>query len=74
MDQLKLSLGPNFLRRTLASILGKMIRKKLGCNMDILIKDVDITAKDGRVSVHLDLDVETTNEEITKLIKSMDLI
>lgn len=74
MDYLKLSLGPSFLRQTVAKILGKVIRKKLGCDMDILIRDINLTTSEGRISVHVDLDAEMANEELTKLIKQIDLI
>lgn len=74
MDELKLSLGPAFLRNTIAKIIGKVIRKKLGCDIDILIKEIQLTNVNGRTSIHVDLDAEMSNEELTKLIKSIDLI
>lgn len=74
MDYLKLNLGPAFLRSMIARIIGKAIKKKLGCDIDILIKEIQITSENGRTSIHLDLDAELSNEELTKLIKSIDLI
>lgn len=74
MDYLKLNLGPAFLRSMIARIIGKAIKKKLGCDIDILIKEIQVTSENGRTSVHLNLDAELSNEELTKLIKSIDLI
>lgn len=74
MDELKLTLGPSFLRKLVAQILNKIIRKKLGCDVDILIRDINLTTSEGRISVHVDLDAEIANEELTKLIKRIDLI
>lgn len=73
MDELKLSLGPDFLRSLLAKVIRKQIRKKLGCDVDILIKEVHMTSSNGRVTLHIDADAETTTEDIIKMIKGADL-
>lgn len=73
MDELKLSLGPDFLRNLLAKVIRKQIRKKLGCDIDILIKEVYMTSSNGRVTLHIDADAETTTEDIIKMIKGADL-
>lgn len=75
MDELKLTLGPSFLRKLVAQILNKIIRKKLGCDMDILINEIHVTTgSNGKTRIHADLDAEITNEALTNLIKQNNLI
>lgn len=73
MDELKLNLTTKFMRGILAKLIAKSIRKKLGCNVDILINEVKITAVDGKVHIHADLDGETTNEDLMKMVKTIGL-
>lgn len=73
MDELKLKLTTNFMRGILAKIIAKAIQKKLGCNIDILVNQISVTAVDGKVHLHADVDAETTNENFMKVIKSIGL-
>lgn len=73
MDELKLNLTTNFMKNMIAKIAAKAIRKKLGCDIDILVNKVSVTAVDGKIHVHADVDAETTNENLMKLIKKVGL-
>lgn len=73
MDELKLNLTTKFMRGILAKCIAKTIRKKLGCNMDVLINEIKITAVDGKIHIHADVDGETTNEDLMKMIKAIGL-
>lgn len=74
MDELKLSFGSNFMRGIVAKILGKMIRKQLGCDVDILFNEIKVTAVDGKIHIHADIDAETTYEDFMTIVKNSDLI
>lgn len=73
MDELKLNLTTKFMRGILAKLMAKAIRKKLGCNIDILINQISVTAVDGKVHIHADVDGETTNEDLMKMVKTIGL-
>lgn len=46
-----------------------IIKKKLGVDMDIWLKEMKVTVNDGTTHVHLDIDVELSKEELKKLLK-----
>lgn len=73
MDELKLSLNTKFMKGIVSKLIAKAVRKKLGCDIDILVNQVNVTAIDGKIRIHADVDAETTNEEVVKLIKSIGL-
>ena len=72
MDELKLNLNSKFMNGIVTRLLGTIIRKKLGYDIDIQLNCVNVVAKDGKVHLHLDVDAETTNEEFMKMMKSIE--
>ena len=46
-----------------------IIKKKLGVDMDIWLKEMKVTVNDGNTHAHLDIDVELSKEELKKLLK-----
>lgn len=73
MDELKLNLTTKFMRSMVAKFIAKAIRKKLGCQIDVLVNQVSITATDGKIHIHADIDAETTNEDLMKMVKNVGL-
>lgn len=73
MDELKLNFGSDFMRKIIAKILRKVILKKTGSEVDILINQITVTGTDGKVHLHVDVDGELTNQEFLKLIKTLGL-
>lgn len=73
MDVLKINLGTNFMRNTIAKIIKKLVKKKTGSEIDILINQISVTSTDGKIHIHADIDAEMTNQEFMKLIKSIGL-
>ena len=71
MDELKLNLSAGFMRSMIAKIIARAIRKKLGCDIDILINNISVQAKEGKIRIHADLDAETSNENFIKMIKTI---
>lgn len=72
MDELKLNLNSKFMNGIVTRLLGMVIRKKLGYNVDIQLNSVNVIAKDGKVHIHVDVDAETTNDEFMKIVKSIE--
>lgn len=71
MDEMKLNLTTKFMKGMVTKIIASIIRKKLGFNIDIQLNNVTIEATDGKVYLHANVDAETTNEEFTKIVKSI---
>ena len=46
-----------------------IIKKKLGVDMDIWLKELKVTVNDWTTLAHLDIDVELSKEELKKILK-----
>lgn len=69
MDELKMNLTTKFMR----GIINKLIRKKLGYDVDVLLNNVHVTSSDGKVNIRLDAEASISHAELLKLIKSIGL-
>ena len=62
-----------FMTGIVSKFVKKAVRKNLGYNMEIQLNGFRTTVLDGKTHVHLDVDLELTQEELNKLIKSIGL-
>lgn len=73
MDELKLNITTTFMKNLIAKTISKIIRKKLGYSLDILLNQIEIKATDGKIRIHIDADAVTTNDDLLKMIKTAGL-
>ena len=71
MDVLKLK--SSFMRKMVAGLVSKAISKKLGCDIDVLIEEIEVENKDGKTHIHVNLHGETDTENIAKIVKSIGM-
>lgn len=74
MDELKIAINSAFMKRIVKTVLSKMIEKKLGYKIDIQINEIKADVAGGVVKLHLDMDGQMTTDELSKLLKSKDII
>ena len=74
MDELKIAINSVFMKRIIKTVLSKVIEKKLGYKIDIQINEIKADVTGGVVKLHLDMDGQMTTEELSKLLKSKDII
>ena len=67
----KLEIKSTFMRNMLNKMVSKMIQKKFGYKIDIDLNDLDVSVTNGKAYVHLDVDLEVDNNELTKIVKSI---
>ena len=60
-----------FITGIVSKIAKKVVRDKLGYNIDIQLNGLRTTVIDDKTHVHLDVDFELTKEELNKLLKSI---
>lgn len=60
-----------FITGIVSTIAKKVVRDKLGYNIDIQLNGLRTTVIDDKTHVHLDVDLEQTKEELNKLLKSI---
>ena len=71
MDELRLNLTSKFMKGIVTKIIASVIRKQLGYDVNIELNEILVTAKDGKVHLHADIDGEMTNEQFNNLIKDL---
>ena len=74
MDELKIAINSAFMKRIIKTVISKAIEKKLGYKIDIQINEIKADVTGGVVKLHLDIDGQTTTDELSKLLKSKDII
>lgn len=74
MDELKLRLSTKFMRNMVAKIISKLIFKKLGFHVNILLNKIEVENIDGQIVMHIDVDAETTNEDFVKILNITGLV
>lgn len=72
MDEMKFI--SNFLNGTISKVVGCIIRKKVGVDTNIDIKEIHMTTTDNTIKLHLDLNAEMKKEDVTKLLKSLGVM
>lgn len=60
-----------FITGIVSKIAKKVVRDKLGYNIDIQLNGLRTTVIDDKTHAHLDVDLELTKEELNKLLKSI---
>ena len=74
MDELKIAINSAFMKRIIKTVLSKVIEKKFGYKIDIQINEIKADVTGGVVKLHLNMDGQMTTDELSKLLKSKDII
>ena len=74
MDELKIAINSAFMKRIIKTVLSKVIEKKLGYEIVIQINEIEADVIGDVVKLHLDIDGQTTTDELSKLLKSKHII
>lgn len=71
MDEMKLKLSTKFMRGMVAKLISKAISKKFGYEIEIEINEIEARIENGKVHIHANVDAETDNDELIKIVKSI---
>lgn len=71
MDEM--NIVSKFTTGIVSKVVKVMLKKKLGCDIDIWLKEMKVTVTDGNTHVHLDVDAELSKDELKKLLKEVGL-
>lgn len=71
MDEMKIV--SKFTTGIVSKIARKVVRDKLGYDVNIKLNNMRTTVIDEKTHVHLDVDLELTKEELDKLLKHIGL-
>ena len=72
MDEMKLKLSTSFMRKMVAKLLSRVIRKKFGCEVNIELNELVVEYIDGRASIQLSAGADMDGDEFKRLIKEFN--
>lgn len=70
MDEMRIT--SKFMTGAISKLLERMIKKKLGYDIDIRLNSIIVTGEDGKTHAHLDLDCGAEKETLAKMLKGAD--
>lgn len=74
MDELNINVSTKIMRGFVATVISRLILKKLGHHTEIQINELSIeTTKDEKIRIHVNADAEMTLSEFTQMIKTICL-
>jgi hypothetical protein len=71
MDEMKVKLSTKFMRGVVAKLISKVIQKKLGCKIDIVLNDLDVSVIDGETKILTNVELKLDSKEFVKIMKSI---
>ena len=72
MDELKLNLSSKFMRGIVTKLIAKAIYKKTGYKIEVELNSINVAVINGKAHIHADVDAEIDNEELMKIVKTIE--
>ena len=74
MDELNINVSTKIMRGFVATVISRLILKKLGHQAEIQINELSVeTTKDEKIRIHVNVDAEMALSEFTQMIKTIGL-
>ena len=71
MAELKLNLSSKFMRGIVTKLIAKAIYKKTGYKIEVELNSINVEVINGKAHIHADVDAEIDNEELMKIVKTI---
>ena len=72
MDEMRISLKTNFMKKMVSKVISRMIYKKTGYKVYIQLNDIDFWSIDCDTTVKLNVEANLKSEEFKKIMKSVE--
>ena len=69
IDEMKI--GTGFMKGMVSKILNLTLKRKLGYDIGIRLNDFNVKVTEERAHVHLNIDADMTQEELTKILAAI---
>lgn len=71
IDEMKI--GTGFMKGMVSKILNLTLKRRLGYDIGIRLNDFNVKVTEERAHVHLNIDADMTQEELTKILAAIGL-
>ena len=73
MDEMKLQLRTLFMRNLVSKWMITAIKKKLGYDVDIQLKHLEINLVDGELRISTNVEAKIKNDDLINILKEKDI-
>lgn len=73
MDEMKIRLSTKFMRGIITKLISRAIFNKYGYSIDIQLKEIEMENKEGKITIHANVDAEMETEVFAKIVKTVGL-
>lgn len=73
MDEMKIKLSTNFMRKIVSNLLSKVLFNKLGYKIDIQLNEIEAKTENETIQLHINVDAKMDKDEFIKIVKSIGL-
>lgn len=70
MDEMKIT--SKFTTGLLSKVLTRLLKRKLGCGIDICLNSITVSIVDGKTHAHLDVECDIPKEDLAKILKGLE--
>lgn len=71
IDEMKI--GTSFMKGLVSKLINRAVKRKLGCNVAVKLNDFNIKVAEEKAHVHLSVDCDMSQAELTKLLAGIGL-
>ena len=71
MDEMKIA--SKFTRGVVSKVLGVVLKTKFGYSADVQLNEFNAVVTDGKAHVHLNIDADMSQAELSKILASVGL-
>lgn len=72
LDEIRFNIGSKFMRRLVAKILRKLIKRYLECDVELELEELRFAYTDGDVVVKTDIELKMNKKDISKIVNMID--
>ena len=73
MDEMKIKLSTNFMRKIVSNLLSKVLFNKFGYKIDIQLNEIEAKTENETIQLHINVDAKMDKDEFIKIVKSIGL-
>lgn len=71
IDEMKI--GTNFMKGMLSKVINMTVKRKLGYDVGVKLNDFNVRVTDEKAHVHLNIDCDMSQAELTKVLAALGL-
>lgn len=73
MDEMNVKLSTKIMRGMVAKLIARAVFKKTGHTIEVQLNEIELKTYDGKVHLHMNVNVESESDEFLEIVKTIGL-